>query len=290
MNKKWKSDELLLCHMKKILVPTDFSPCSEAASEAAVVIAEKTRAEIYFLHLHAPEQSGGHMAMHGGDSHCGHQHHDHAGQARSQLDQLVKKAEHLGLIAKSVLVLDENWEQVEKYIRALSIDFVVIGSHSVHGVKEFFIATNAQRLIRSMAVPLLIIKGKQLNFNPIQIIFASTFEMDMQQSLEFLDSFAAIWNATVHFLFINTSSNSNETNKVKDKMKCCTKHLNVPVQFSISHSEDKETGIREYAKQVNADMIVLTNHHRVGLTRIISPGFAERMVNHAEIPVMVLNY
>ena len=37
--------------MKKILVPTDFSDCADAASDYAIQLAKMSKAEIHFFHL-----------------------------------------------------------------------------------------------------------------------------------------------------------------------------------------------------------------------------------------------
>jgi nucleotide-binding universal stress UspA family protein len=273
--------------MKKILVPTDFSACAECATDAAIAIAMKTTAEIYFLHLHAPEPTGGHMAMHGGGSHGGHQHHDCTGQARGQLDRLVKKSEHHGLSAKPVLVLQEDLGQIEKHVKAFSIDLVIMGSHKLEGLRRFFMRTNAHRLIRSSSVPVLIVSERDKHFDLQRIVFSSSFEEgDLSKSLEFLNSLASLWNSTVHFLFINVSANANETDGIVDVMKRYAAALTVPVQFSIYSAKSREAGIHQYAEKINADLIALTMHFKDGV--IVRSNVARRLVSRENHPVLVM--
>lgn len=272
--------------MKRILVPTDFSECAQTAADVAIAIGVKTNAEVYFLHLHAPEPTGGHMAMHGGSSHGGHQHHDCTGPARGQLDRLVKKAEHHGLSAKPVLVLQEDLGQVEKHVKAFSIDLVIMGSHKLEGMRRFFMQTNAQRLVRSSSVPVLIV-GENTYFDPKRIVFASSFEeADLPKSLEFLNSLASPWNSTVHFLFINISSNTKEVDGVMDVMKRYSTTLAVPVQLSIYSAKSREAGIRQYAEKINADLIALTMHLKDGV--IVGSSVARRLVSRENRPVLVI--
>lgn len=273
--------------MKRVLVPTDFSACAECATDLAITIAMKTNAELYFLHLHAPEPTGGHGAMHGGGSHGGHQHHDCTGPARGQLDRLIKKAEHHGLSAKPVLVLQENLGQIEKHVQAFSIDIVVMGSHKLEGIRKFLMRTNAQRLVRSSSVPVLIVSEKNTHFDLQRIMFASSFEEeDLPKSLEFLNSLASLWNSTVHFLFINISSNEKETDGVMDSMKRYSMTLTVPVQFSIYSAKSREAGIHQYAEKINADLIALTMHLKDGT--IVRSNVAGRLVSQENRPVLVV--
>jgi hypothetical protein len=118
-------------------------------------------------------------------------------------------------------------------------------------------------------------------------VFVSAFEEDdIQHSLEFLNSFASLWNATVHLLFVNISSNFNETDRVMEKMNRFSKSLSVPTQLSTLNAENRETGIRKYAEQVNADMIVLSRCLKNG--SILSTSVAGNIINHENRPVMVI--
>lgn len=171
--------------MKKILVPTDFSECAQAAADIAIAIAVKTKAEIYFLHLHAPEPTGGHMAMHGGGSHEGHQHDDCSGPARARLDQLVKAAEQHGISAKSALVMDEDWKQVEKHATAFSIDLIIMGSHGVSGIRRIFLGSRALEMIRHTFLPVLIIKSAITDFKIRTVVFVTTLNESEQEALAF---------------------------------------------------------------------------------------------------------
>lgn len=46
--------------------------------------------------------------------------------------------------------------------------------------------------------------------------------------------------------------------------------------------------IADYAEDSNADLIVITSHGRHGLTRFLLGSVAERVIRHAELPVLVL--
>lgn len=51
---------------------------------------------------------------------------------------------------------------------------------------------------------------------------------------------------------------------------------------------DPSGEIVDYAKEIGADLIVMPSHGRTGLKRLLLGSVAERVVRHAECPVMVL--
>ncbi len=272
--------------MKRILVPTDFSACAQAAADVAIAIAVKTNAEIYFLHLHAPEPSGGHMAMHGGGSHEGHQHHDCSGPARARLNQLVKAAEQQGISAKPALVLDEDWKQVEKHAAAFSIDLIVMGSHGVYGIKRILLGSHALQVIRHTDLPVLIIKASITDFKIRTVVFVTTLEERELEALALLDQVTCPWNAVIHLLYVNKPLTSEETNVSLGKIKQLTKGLKSPVKFSFCN---EEAGIKKVAVDLDADLVVLTTHGKSSLIHAVSSRLAEKFAGEYERPVLIIN-
>lgn len=272
--------------MKRILVPTDFSDCAQAAADVAIAIAVKTNAEVYFLHLHAPEPTSGHMAMHGGGSPKGHQHHDCSGPARAKLDQLVRTAEQQGISAKPALVLDEDWKQVEKHATAFSIDLIVMGSHGVNGLRRIFLGSRALQMIRYADLPVLIIKSAIADFKIQRVVFVSTLEEREQEALAFLDEVTYPWNAVIHLLYVCKPLTFEETNVSLGKIKKLTKGIKSPVEFSICN---EEAGIKKVTVGLDADLVVLTTHGKNSLIRAVSSGPAEKVAAEYERPVLIIN-
>ncbi len=271
--------------MKRILVPTDFSACAQAAAHVAICIASKTNAEIYFLHLHAPEPTGGHMAMHGGGSHEGHQHHDCTGPARARLDQLVKSAEQQGISAKPALVLDEDWAQVEKHAEAFSIDLIIMGSHGVKGIRRIFLGSRALQMIRHTILPVLIIKSSIPDFKIQTVVYVTAFEDNEKDALAFLDQLTSPWNATIHLLHIVSKPlTSEETNVSRAKIEQLTQGLKSPIEFSICNEEAE---IKKATENLGADLIVLTTHTGNSLIRPFSSGLVKKFAGEHERPVLI---
>jgi nucleotide-binding universal stress UspA family protein len=78
--------------------------------------------------------------------------------ARNNLAHWVQNAEDAGIEAKKFLVFDKGNENIEHYIGPLAIDFVVMGSHGVSGLRKLVLGSNPQRLVRHAAVPVLVVK------------------------------------------------------------------------------------------------------------------------------------
>ncbi len=275
-------------HIKRILVPTDFTPCAQAACHSAMILAVKSKAELYFLHLHSPEPTGGHMAMHGSSFQESH-HHDCTGTARAGLDQLVREAEHQGLVAKPVLVMSENWDEVEQHAKAFSVDLVVMGSHSSKGLRRLLLGSNAVRMIHQASMPVMIVKSETREFKLKKIVFLSTLNEKDHEALAFLSHFALPWNATISILYVNTSNGFLEVDVVMSKMRSATIGLESSFDFHIYHSATKESGLSKFTEEIHADLVALPSQTKNVFASMISHGLAENFANNYQQPILVIN-
>lgn len=275
--------------MKNILVPTDFSDPANRAADVAMDIAEKAKAEIHFLHLQVTPVEWVKL-----DKQKEKRYPNtlrQIGHARSKLNDLVKRAEDRGLVAKDFLVFDVSRDEILKHIPHHHHDFVVMGSNGASGVKELVIGSNAQKILRHTAVPVLIVKEKAAW--PIRnIVFASGFEEDVQAAFHTVVKLANLSEANIHLLYVNVPSAFEETGKSLEKMKAF--HKSCPrkgtCSLNIYNALNEERGILNFSQSINADLIAMTTHGRTGFLNLLGKSIAESVANHSDIPVLSINF
>jgi nucleotide-binding universal stress UspA family protein len=269
--------------MKNLLVPTDFSDCAQNASYLAMQLAIRSGARIHFLHI-MPAIDGPHVPMASKPTVI----NPKKGWAQNELNKLVMEAMRMGIDAKPILAFDKAGERIENYISPLMIDLIVMGSHGATGIREFVIGSNTQRVVRNATVPVLVIKKPVSDsFVVKNILFASTFEENLPSVFNLVASFTKLWDATLHILFINFRDKVT----TQPSMDGIVKGLLAPypdIKFTTNSIEtnDEEWGIHEMVERIGADMIALTTHDKEGF--LISHSVAENLVNHEEVPVLVI--
>ena len=271
--------------MKRILVPTDFSPCANAAAEVAMQLAKRSGADIYFLHL-AIDNAG--PASVPGKSVITND--PEIGQIRQNLDQLVKAAEADGINAKQELYLGTGQEKIEDFIKPYQIDWLVMGSHGATGIREMIIGSKTQRVIRNIKVPSIVVKHMPEKAEIEHIVFASNFKKDTSHSLNIVVDFSRLWDARLHLLFVNLFSHLIEENVARLMMaKQMEKYSKIDYTLNITETNDKEFGISKFASEVGADMIAVSIESKSLLGRLLNPNVAEQLINHSSLPLLIVN-
>lgn len=272
--------------MKKILVPTDYSDCSDNAIDVAKAIAVKSGAELFIIHLEeiVPEVAHvSHQTVKEDNPH-------HVGHARFQLQKRVDLLEKEGLKAKAVFVPNEGREAIEDYIIPYGIDFLVMGSHGAKGIKSI-IGSNTLKVIKNSSVPVLVVKRPNKQFNPRKILFASTFREDVSKRLKEVVAFAKLWNAELDLVFLNLLSHLIEENEAKRIMAMqMDSSPGITFTLNISETNDEEWGISKFARLVESDLIAVVYDTHTGFNRLFNSSVAEKLINHEEIPILVMTH
>jgi nucleotide-binding universal stress UspA family protein len=270
--------------MKKILIPTDFSEHAEYALKVAAQIARKNNGEIILLHmLELPHQ--GSDAVGSGKELPEIMFFKNA--AINKLEDLMDEDYLDGIKVSEAVLFELAFEGVLKASKINDVDLVVMGSHGASGYKEMFIGSNAEKVVRSSEVPVLIIKKEQENFEVNNFVFASDFSEEIKKPFEKVVEFANKFDATLHLAMINTPNNFKPTSLSEQIMNEFVADFKVnKYETHVYNESNVEKGILNFANSIDADLIGMSTHGRKGLSHFFNGSISEDLVNHASRPVI----
>ncbi|NJB71329.1 nucleotide-binding universal stress UspA family protein [Saonia flava] len=269
--------------MKSIIVPVDFSEQSEYALKIAASLAKEHKAEILVLHM--LELSTAMISSAEGVQ------VDQAvffmklaeKQFETFLDKPYLKDVEVTPIIKHYKVFNEVNEIAEKH----NADMIIMGSHGTDGLKEIFIGSNTEKMVRHSNIPVLVIKEDMPNFKIKNIVFASNFDQENLMAYEKASAFANALSAKLELVYINVPGDNFLS--TADAYKKITKFLDwagLGQAVEIYNDYTVEKGILNYSDMVNADLIAIPTHGRKGLSHFFMGSIGEDIANHSKIPVV----
>lgn len=274
--------------MKKILVPVDFSKHSDHALEVAASIAREQGAEIIALHMMGlndavvtrTQSKEVFEAMY------------YMRLAETRFAELLDK-EYLKDIKVSDTVHNYiNFSEINDIAKEMGVDLIVMGSHGTSGMREVFVGSNTEKVVRTSDVPVLVIKHRSENFKPRSGIFACDFLSNSVGPYKRAKRIFDLFNIEMQLLYINLAGDFRSTREIEKRiLKFLTdandpnplKTLNSVVQYN---DYSVEAGIFAYSQVANADIIALPTQGRQGLAHFFSGSIGEDVVNHSDLPVM----
>lgn len=272
--------------MKKILVPTDFSPNSIEAIEVAAQIAKKTDARLYLLHVvNIPSYVGDNLSNTFQDTTEGL---FLLKLAQKRFKELLSKSFLKNVnVVEALQFNDSVFDQVDKQVTKNNIDLIVMGSKGTSGLKEMMIGSNTEKVIRMSPCPVLTIKQRDQKFSPKNIVFASNFLKEAEAIFPSVCDFADLFGSRIHLLKIITPASFEKTGISMKTMNDFAKKFKLKNYTANTYNDvTVEDAVISFCKETNADMVSMGTHGRTGVSHLFSGSIAEDVANHASRPLL----
>lgn len=274
--------------MKKILVPTDFSDQAEYALKVAAQLARKFDSEIYLLHmLELPLQLID--PVQGSNTHNLPESIFFMKLAHQRFAKLMAKPFLKDIKIKETVMFHQAFEGIKEVSEERECDLIVMGSHGASGLKEMFIGSNTEKVVRSSTIPVLVIKKDQPEFKVEDFVFATDADEANRHTLQHAAEIAKKLSARLHLLFINTPNNFITSKEAYEMLERFTTDSTVDVnniKMHVYNDTSVEKGILNFARNMDAGLIGISTHGRKGIAHFFNGSVSEDLVNHANRPVV----
>jgi len=143
-------------HLRKILVPIDFSDCSKKAVAYAAALAKQFHASVHLLHVQArptpiPAVIDFPVAPESGE------------EARENLRNLARSIDSTITNQITVAVGDPE-DEILRAIDENNIDLVIFGTHGRTGLQHWIHGSVTERVLRRANCPALIVRQEEHDF------------------------------------------------------------------------------------------------------------------------------
>lgn len=268
----------------KVLIPTDFSVQADFSYLMARKLEEHLSVDIHFLHvMDVPDTVT--MDRSGVIQTCGEIDinflNDQKKIAESKLNFLREQyGNHISVHLKLGKVTDTilDFAVSQKY------DLIVMGTKGSWGLKEKVSSSQAQLIARKSEVPLLSLMCDRSDLVIKDILFIHDFMADDPTDMPIMSKFSKYFDAKYHLLYIHNKSYMVDPNLLYSKMNQHAVYYNIGShQNHIIESEDIETGVKEFLKKQDADIIFIGTYGQGGF---FHKSAAETLIKHLFKPII----
>src|SRR5688500_1549871 len=175
---------------------------------------------------------------------------------------------------------------IAEYVTAKSIDVIMMGSQGTSGIKEFFVGSNTEKIVRTSTVPVFVVKDFY-KASIERIVFPYTLETDDQKDLiAEIINLQKFYKAHVHIVWINTPAIFYPDVSMLKHMKEFSKRYKLR-DFTIHVFNDlnERDGIINFTDTIKGDLIVMGTHGRKGIARLLNGSTTGAVINHVRWPV-----
>ena len=274
----------------RIGVTTDFSNLARTAYGASAAIANAFDAELSLIHQAYLDLSAEHIAFDLAAYYSAVEGH---------LANVVRKTEDFQ--QRSVTPHLIRGSDIRSLAQELNtFDLIVTASHGRSGLKRMFLGSFAEKIVRLCACNVLVTRRDTTDFQPKRILVAHDFTKENTSSVEVACEWAKCFGAEIKF-FTVVDTQHGLTRSVDPGTNWGTFYdlvrQNAMHQLEKLISDgrwgdllpaievvDGEPAAQVIAESGNFDLVVVGRHAE----RFLIGGVAEKVVRHAECPVLVV--
>lgn len=274
--------------MQRILVPVDFSEPSSFALEVAAQIAGAQQAEIVVLHMLGLSEA----VLTKDETHEYEEAKYYMELARKRFKPFLDKPYLKNIKVKQIVQNYKIFRELNKVAQEQHIDLIVMGSHGVSGLNDFFVGSNTEKVVRTCNVPVLVIKAPNPDFKVHKILFACDFTDATILAFNRVKSFAANFSAKLQLIYVNTPYDSfMSTPQMEKRISTFFFKAGIKEQeVTIYNDFAVDQGLMNYAKMGSFDILALPTRGRKPISHFLlgSRSIGEDVANHSNLPVLTL--
>jgi nucleotide-binding universal stress UspA family protein len=268
--------------MRKIIVPVDFSNSSVKALENAVSIAKRVDGEIGIIHVNKLKTFGSVFG--------GHTTSESVGMIEKNMESLLKSIDFKNVPVTHTLRTGNVAKEVLQYAEESNAYLIIIGTHGESGHIESWMGGNAYKIINSAPCPVLNMPETDKPFDLKKIVAPIDTTITTRHKIPFTAELANFYRAEIFVLGVCVDESTEFVNRLDSYCYQVRKFLNqanVPNEYEFVTGSNITTMTIDYAKKINADLIVTMTDHDSG--NIFMSSHAQQMVTKSPLPVLTIN-
>ncbi len=273
--------------IKKVLVPVDFSEVSQNALQTAIAICKRQLSTLTLIHI--IENS---VMLFPPEAH---------GATGLILPEMVKNAnENLAKLAKELRIKHDlvvnhivqsgnPADEICHWALLKETDMIVMGTHGATGLREFFLGSNAYRVVKNSPCPVMTIPGTNQWFDFKKILFPVRM---VPNALDKYDVIRPIIRRNASSLHIAGIVKRNDTTgfidmkSLVDSVRRKIADDDVICGSEVHYCDGVARQVLAIANLEKPDLIVITATLDTTLKEFFLGPYTQDIVNHAQFPVL----
>lgn len=180
--------------------------------------------------------------------------------------------------------------EIAKQAISTNVKLIITGTHGITGFEEYWIGSNAYRIITNAPCPVITIRNDyQFNKTIDKILFAIDNSPKTLGKLETSTEIAKLFNSHIHLLSIYSTTMSSLQKQVDNKLEKVLKHFkknNIKNTVEKIKTDNITPAVLKYAKKNNVDLISIMTEQEGSTAGVFLGTSARQIVSNSEFPVL----
>ncbi|MEI7727235.1 MAG: universal stress protein [Bacteroidota bacterium] len=272
--------------MQPIIVAVDFSNTSIHAMEYAISMANKMKSDIHLVWV---DKLSSQESVYPDSS------NEVRNEAKKRFEELI--AQYSTKLVKGIsmdykLKKGRIYREVDNLARLVEAELIVTGAHGISGYEEFWIGSNAYKIVTYTTSPVITVRHDFAIRKKIdRILVPMDGSLETLQKVPFVVKLAKLFKSEVHLVTTHNShlkSIQRITNKIAQTALAYLQQHQIQIIEDSIVANDLTKAVLVYAEKVNIDLIAMMTEQETPLN-ILLGAQAQQLINQSPIPVLSIH-
>jgi nucleotide-binding universal stress UspA family protein len=272
--------------MSKIIVAIDFSDCSINAFLHALSIAKHCSCDLNLVWVEKPSSEKDKFEKNAGDPSV---------EVKKQFEEMISKYkdELPGNAISYKLRQGTVYKEIAKEAKDCGAFMVVAGTHGASGFEQFWIGSNANKIVSAAPCPVITIRAGINIRRPLKIIVLPIDRtVETRQKATFTGFLAKKHDAEVHILSLyssNIQAIRRDVNIYAGQVELYFQQEGVKYKLATVECSNISDAMIDYAVKNEANLISIMTEQESTTSNLWMGPYAHQTVNHSPIPVLSIH-
>lgn len=271
--------------IRQILTPVDFSETSQEALDHAIFMAKIFNARLSLVHvtelINYQQEITELMEF----------NNKITRMVEEKLDELASSIHaEQGIYKPEIFIESGNIAgQIVETAEKIKADIIVMGTHGISGVAEFFAGSNAYKVVTQASCPVLTVQKHATRKGFKNIVLPIDDSHASRQKVKHASEFAKRYGSVIHVVGLMTDEDADTRHKFDVMLKQVNEYLDkqdIPKKNKLLVGDNIAKLTMKYANDVDADLIIIMTEQEENVTGFIMGPYAQQVVNHSQVPVL----
>jgi nucleotide-binding universal stress UspA family protein len=268
--------------MKQVIVAIDFSKTSLNALQFGIMFANKSKANVQMVWV---DNTTSEEVV----------YEESSGEDRAEKVEMLKDLQEKNKKMLRGGKLDYKIRKGKVYIeiaqqaKSTNADFIISGTHGVSGFEEFWIGSNAYRIVTHAPCPVITIRQGFEVKDIDKIVLPIDSTQETRQKIPVAAAIATLFNSEVHVLSLYSTTLKSVHRRVDNytlQVRQFLEEQGISNIVSIRESDNITRSTLDYSEEIKAGLIIIMTEQETTTANLFLGPYAQQMINHSTIPVL----
>ena len=273
-------------HVKKIMIPYDFSETASLSLEHAVFMAKLFKADITLVHIIET------LTFTSAISHALSGFEKKVESASNEkLQELADKIHRENGIQVHVITeVGKIYKKIVQVAKQTHSDVIVMGTHGTSGASSV-LGSNTAKVVMESHCPVVSVQSHAKKLGFTKMVLPIDDSAESRQKVNFALELAQHYNAHIYVAGIMQSNNEDYQRKFRIKIEQVVDFLTshgISCESKFINGDDRAKMTLKLAGETDADLIIIMTEQEASIAGLLLGTYATKVVNQSKIPVMTV--